>query len=113
MDNKKNDVYYFSKCLEDIDAIVTYLGEASYNEFLSDGKTIDSVLFRFIQLAENVKSISIEFKDEHPKIGWFDLIGFRNKIVHEYKKVDYTYVYDAIKEDLPGLKLLLEQYLEK
>ena len=111
MDNKKNDVYYFSKCLEDIDAIINYLGEASYEEFLGDGKTIDSIMFRFIQLAENVKSISTAFKDEFPNIGWADIIGFRNKIVHEYKKVDYTYVYDAIKDDLPSLKLLLEQYL--
>ena len=111
MDNKKNDVYYFSKCVEDINAIISHLGKASYEEFLSDGKTIDSVMFRFIQLAENVKSISAEFKDEFPNISWADMVGFRNKIVHEYKKVDYTYVYDAIKEDLPSLKLFLEQYL--
>lgn len=111
MDNKKNDTYYFSKCLEDIDAIINHLGEASYEEFLSDGKTIDSVMFRFIQLAENVKSISAEFKDEYPSIDWAGIVGFRNKIVHEYKKVDYTYVYDTIKDDLPNLKLFLEQFL--
>lgn len=111
MDNKKNDVYYFSKCVEDIDAIISHLGKASYEEFLGDGKTIDSVMFRFIQLAENVKSISTEFKDEYPNIGWADIVGFRNKIVHDYKKVDYTYVYDTIKEDLPSLRLFLEQFL--
>ena len=111
MDNRKNDAYYFSKSLEDIDIITKYLGNASYEEFLSNEKTIDSIMFRFIHLAENIKAVSIEFKDEHPNIDWADIVGFRNKIVHEYQNVDYTYVYDAIKYDLPSLRQLLEQYL--
>ena len=46
MDNIKNDSYYFSKSIDDIEAIKVYLNNETYEEFLSDGKTIDSIMFR-------------------------------------------------------------------
>ena len=39
MDNIKNDSYYFSKSIDDIEAIKVYLNNETYEEFLSDGKT--------------------------------------------------------------------------
>ena len=83
MDNKKNDSYYFSKIIEDINTIKKYLNNASYEQFLSDSQLVDAIMFRLVQLIENTKSISTEFKNEHSEIKWGDIIGFRNGIVHE------------------------------
>ena len=111
MDNKKNDSYYFSKTVEDINTIKEYFNNASYEQFLSDGLLIDAIMFRLVQLVENTKSISAEFKNKHSEIEWGNLIGFRNGIVHDYGKTDYTTVYDVITKDLDVLKELFEQYL--
>ena len=111
MDNKKNDSYYFSKIIEDINTIKKYLNNASYEQFLSDSQLVDAIMFRLVQLIENTKNISTEFKNEHSEIKWGDIIGFRNGIVHEYGKTDYTTVYDVITKDLDVLKELFEQYL--
>ena len=111
MDNKKNDSYYFSKIVEDINTIKEYFNNASYEQFLSDGLLIDAIMFRLVQLVENTKSISAEFKNKHSEIEWGNLIGFRNGIVHDYGKTDYTTVYDVITKDLDVLKELFEQYL--
>ena len=111
MDNKKNDFYYFSKIIEDINTIKKYLNNASYEQFLSDNQLIDAIMFRLIQLVENTKNISPEFKNEHSEIKWGEIIGFRNGIVHEYGKTDYTTVYDVITKDLDVLKELFERYL--
>ena len=111
MDNKKDNGYYFSKIVDDIDTIKNHLNNESYEEFLNDGKTIDSIMFRMIQLVESIKNISGDFKEEHPEIKWHKIIGFRNGIVHEYDKTDYSVVYEIITIDLPQLRNLFEQYL--
>ena len=113
MDNKKNDSYYFTKILEDIETIKEYLNNETYEEFLNDGKTIDSIMFRMIQLVENIKNVSIEFKDEHQEISWHKIIGFRNGIVHEYGKTDYLIVYEIITKNLDELKELFRRYLQE
>ena len=111
MDNKKNDSYYFSKIIEDINTIKKYLNNASCEQFLSDSQLVDAIMFRLVQLIENTKNISSEFKNEHSEIKWGEIIGFRNGIVHEYGKTDYTTVYDVITKDLDVLKELFERYL--
>lgn len=65
MDNKKNDAYYFSKILQDIATIKKYLNNNTYEQFVSDGKTTDAIMFRMIQIVENIKNVSHEFKDNH------------------------------------------------
>ena len=106
MDNKKTDNYYFKKAIDDINAIEKYFDNKPYDEFINDSMLIDAVMFRLVQLIENIKKISLIFKDEHPEIKWGDIIGFRNGIVHEYGKTDYTIVYEIISSNLFELKEL-------
>ena len=107
----KNDKYYMEKALVEIDAIIKYSKNMSYDEFMQNEQTIDSVLFRLIQLIENIKDISTAYKLEHNEIPWGDIIGFRNGIVHEYGKTNYTTVYEIISRDIYQLKELFESDL--
>lgn len=108
MDNKKNDDYYAKKCLDNIDVINKYIDGKTYDEFILDELLIDGIMFRLIQLVENIKNISPDFKDRNSHIRWGDIIGFRNGIVHEYGKTDYTIVYEIITQNLGELKKSLE-----
>ena len=108
MDNKKNDGYYAQKAIENIVAIQNYLADKSYDEFLSDNELIDAIMFRLIQLVENIRKVSQEFKDNNPQIPWGKIIGFRNGIVHEYGNTDYEIVYETITQNLNELKDLFE-----
>ncbi len=103
MDNPKNDYYYKSLIVNDIEKILEYTKNIDYNEFITDEKLIDAVLFRLIQIVENIKKISDEFKNAHNNIEWAEIIGFRNRIVHDYGKTDYTVVYEIVKDDLKEL----------
>lgn len=109
MDNRKNDKYYAEKALEQINIIDKYMGDKSYDEFMSDDRLIDAVMFRLVQLIENVKNISASFKENNPSIPWGKIIGFRNGIVHEYGHTDYTIVYEVVTKDLSLLKNILER----
>lgn len=111
MDNVKNDKYYFKKAINDIDAIEAYFNNKTYDEFMMDSMLIDAIMFRLIQLIENIKKISLDFKENHPNIEWGNIMGFRNGIVHEYGETDYTIVYEVVSKDLLELKGLFELYL--
>ena len=105
----KDEKYYAEKAIEDITAIKKYVGNGSYEEFLSDDRTLDAIMFRLVQLIENVKNIPVETKGNFPNVPWGKIIGFRNGIVHEYGKTDYTTVYETIAKDLDELRLILEE----
>lgn len=108
MDNRKNNKYYAQKAIEQIDAIDKYISNKNYDEFVSDEELIDAVMFRLIQMVENIKNISSDFKVRHPEIPWGDIAGFRNGIVHDYGKTDYLTVYETITNDIDELKEVLE-----
>lgn len=104
MDNIKDDKYYINKVKENIDVIIEYTSNKTYEEFISDGFLIDATMFRLVQTIENLNQISEEYKNKHSNISWKQIIGFRNKIVHEYGKTDYSVVYEIISSDVYKLK---------
>ncbi len=107
MDNRKNDKYYINKVIENIDYITKYTNNLSYDEYSDNDLIIDAVVFRLVQMVENINHISKEYKDSHPDIEWGLIVGFRNGIVHDYGKTDYTIVYEIVTEDITRLRNLL------
>ena len=77
--------------------------ELNVNEVL-----LDSMLFRMIQISENAKRLTDEYKMSHSYIPWSALSGMRNRIVHDYGNVDLNIVYETLKNDIPELLNLLE-----
>jgi uncharacterized protein with HEPN domain len=48
-------------------------------------------------------------KDRFPDISWRIIKDFRNFIVHEYFGIDSSIVWDAVKLELPELKVRILQ----
>ena len=76
----------------------------SYDEFINDSDKQDITMFHLIQISENAKKISDEYKKEHNSIPWGDIYGLRNKLVHDYGNVVLDIVYDTLTIDIPYLK---------
>ena len=71
---------------------------------------LDSMLFRMIQISENAKRLTDEYKELHSNIPWGAVYGMRNRIVHDYGNVDLKVVYETLKNDVPELlQMLLEE----
>lgn len=104
----KSDIYFMKKALDEIEIIIEYTKDLSYDDFMKDRKNIDATIFRLEQLIEQIKHLSSAFKELHKDIPWGDILGFRNGLVHEYGKTDYTTVYEVISHDIYVLKQLFE-----
>jgi uncharacterized protein with HEPN domain len=55
-------------------------------------------------IGEAVKNIPDDYKSSHTEINWKSFAGLRDKLIHHYFGVDYTLVWDVIKNELPTLK---------
>lgn len=108
MDNKKDDIYYKKLILDDVERIITYSKDKAYEEFIDDEALIDAILFRLIQISENIKKLSSEFKKNNSNIPWNEIVGFRNKIVHDYGQTDYNIVYEIVTSDMDKLRDVLK-----
>lgn len=102
MDNTKNDSYYIQKITKDLDFIVIHMRGIDLEEL-----NANEVLFRMIQISENARHLSEEYKQIHSAVPWNALYGLRNRIVHDYGHVDLNVVYETLKNDIPELLEIL------
>ena len=103
MDNVKNDHYYIQKIKKDLEFIVVHMQDVDLEELNRNEILLDSMPFRMIQLSENAKKLSDEYKNARDHIPWNALYGLRNRIVHDYGNVDLNVVYETLKNDIPEL----------
>jgi uncharacterized protein with HEPN domain len=47
--------------------------------------------------------VSEDFQEAHPEIPWRLMVGTRNRIIHEYSRVNWGTIWDTVKNDLPTL----------
>lgn len=103
MDNTKDDNYYISKIIQDLEFIVLHMNNVCIEELNDNEILLDSMLFRMIQLSENAKKLSDSYKMNNSNIPWNAIYGLRNRIVHDYGSVDLNVVYETLKNDIPEL----------
>ena len=111
MDNTKDDRYYIRKIIENIDVILHNTEDLGLEDMKQNEMLLDSVMFRFIQIAEDAQSLSTSFKSQTASLPWHELYGIRNRIVHAYDIVRADIVYDTIKKDLVPFKNALLNFL--
>ena len=109
MDNIKTDDYYIQRIRKDLEFIVLHMKNIDMEELNNNEILLDSMLFRMIQLSENAKKLSEEYKIRHGAVPWSAMYGFRNRIVHDYGNVDLAVVYDTLKNDILVLLELLAE----
>lgn len=107
MDNTKNNSYYIQKITKDLDFIVIHMRGIDLEELNANEVLLDSMLFRMIQISENARHLSEEYKQIHSAVPWNALYGLRNRIVHDYGNVDMNVVYETLTNDIPKLLEIL------
>jgi uncharacterized protein with HEPN domain len=98
--------------LNAIEAIEAY-SVSNYDEFITDSKTQDAILYNLIIIGEAANQISDEFQEKHNTIPWSSMIGTRNIIVHGYDQVKLQIVWEILQRDLGHLKGEISRVLER
>ena len=105
----KNDSYYREKILKDLRFIESNMSGVLKEDINKNEILLDSMMFRLIQICENAKKLSDDYKMSRNDIPWRDISGLRNRVVHDYGNVDLEIVYSTLTEDVPELIKLFEK----
>lgn len=89
--------------MESVGKIKKYTAGLSFELFLEDSKTLDAVIRNFEIIGEAANRLPEDFKEIHSSINWHRIVGFRNRIVHDYMGVDYKIVWTIVQKDLDKL----------
>lgn len=104
MDNIKNNDYYLARLKYHFDRITKVMNNITYDIYSEDEDLQDITMFNIIQISENVKQLTDEYKRENSDIPWQDIYGLRNRLVHDYGNVVLDIVYETLTEDIPELR---------
>jgi uncharacterized protein with HEPN domain len=83
----------------------------NYEQFKSDKKTLYAVLRSIEVIGEATKHVPDEIRARYPTVPWKEMAGMRDKLIHDYLRVDVETVWLVVKERIPTLKPVIEEIL--
>ena len=92
-------------------AIALYTAGMTFDDFVTDARTMDAVVRNLMTMGESIRWIPEPILDAHPGVPWRTLRGMRNVVVHEYFGVDAGILWETVRSDLPSLEADLEAVL--
>lgn len=85
----------------------------SFEEFLSD-ETLKRAVVRSLEIiGEASKKIPVDVKLEWSEVEWKSIAGMRDRLIHDYMGVNYTIVWDVVRNRIPDLKISIEKILQE
>ena len=75
----------------------------SREEFLEDSTFQNVCSFYAIQIGENVKNLSQNFREIYPNSFWKDLAGMRDIYAHAYHRFNENIAWDSLTKDYPEI----------
>ena len=111
--SKREPTLLLTDICESIEKIKIYTFELTYQQFIDDSKTIDAVIRNFEIIGEAANRFPEDLKERFSQINWFRIIGFRNRIVHDYMGIDYEIVWTIIENDIDKLLTDIKEIIEK
>lgn len=112
MEEKKDDEYYVKRIVEYIEFAIEYSNsmKKKNKNMKPNDQDSDGVVYKICQIREEIKNLSEEYINNHTELHEHlkKLIGFRNRLIHDYANVSYDYFDEILDLNLPELKTLLE-----
>lgn len=111
---KKRNYFDF---INDIDEAITdienFVKSMKYNQFTKDKKTINAVIRSLEVIGEAAKKIPGSVKKQYDEVPWKQMMGMRDKLIHEYFGVDTEIIWQVTQTDLPPVKSFITKMLRE
>jgi len=86
--------------------------ETTKDDFLGN-ETLKRAIVRSLEIiGEATKKISIDFKLKWDTIRWKDMACMRDRLIHNYMGINYSIVWDVIKNKIPELTRQIHEVIE-
>jgi uncharacterized protein with HEPN domain len=106
---------YLRDILGGIAQIQKHTASVTQDEFVSNDVIYEAVLFNFHVIGEasrRIQDADPDFIERHPDMGLREAHGVRNRVAHDYDKIDLDVVWNTVILSLPQLKIAIEKHLD-
>lgn len=103
---------YLKHIDEECSYIISVSSNITKDEFLDD-ETLKRALVRSLEIiGEASKKIPSDFKFKWNSVKWKNMAGMRDRLIHDYIGINYSIVWDVVKNKIPELKDQINSILE-
>ena len=102
---KDKDLRIVEKIISRIKSTLSYCDGCTADSFYENSMLQEACVFNLLQIGELANHLSDDFINSSPQIPWRQIIGLRNRLVHDYDGIRLTIVWETISEDFPVLLL--------
>ncbi len=97
-----NDAYNAGK------NVLAYAGGLTKEELKADEIKTSAIIYQVIIIGEATTRLSSEFREKYPDVPWKRMVGMRNILAHQYDKVDFEILWNAIRIGIPNILAKIE-----
>ena len=94
---------YLKHILEETEFIINELNKISGDEFYLNPVLKRAFVRSLEVIGEATKNISEDFREKHGNVDWKNMARMRDKLIHHYFGIDYSIVWDVVKNEVPVL----------
>lgn len=91
--------------------ILKFIQNIDHEQFSQDDILQNAVMRLLEIIGEAARKVSEDTKKTHSAIAWNEMIGMRNRLIHEYFRIDVDLVWNTLQNDLPVLLSQIESLL--
>ncbi len=107
------EIAYLKDILDCIEKLESYLNGVDKPGFLANSLLQDGVIRNLEVIGEAAKCLPESLKQKQPQIPWKQVTGTRDRLIHQYSKIDLEIVWRTVTQDLMPLKTAITELLKE
>jgi len=109
----KQSLEYLLHIKDECQFILSVITEDTKKDEFLDNETFKRAVVRSLEIiGEATKKIPVDFKLKWESIIWKNMAGMRDRLIHDYMGINYSIVWDVVKNKIPELSIQIQKVLD-
>ncbi len=110
----KNYIEFLKHISDECKYLIGIVSSGITKHDLLEDETLKRAVVRSLEIiGEATKKIPADIKYNWDNINWKNMAGMRDKLIHDYFGINYSIVWDVIKNKIPELSDQIEEVLKE
>jgi uncharacterized protein with HEPN domain len=109
----KDAIEYLKHIQDECSYLILVTEDLLFEDFM-DNETLKRAVVRSLEIiGEATKKIPTDFKLKWTTIQWKHMAGMRDRLIHDYIGVNYSIVWDVLKNKIPDIHKQITEFIDQ